>query len=65
MIACDGLSLQAHPTKPENKLKAVYLNILKCFTTRLDGIQPLVIVHPVNMKKGFIKREHPSQAFKV
>ncbi len=44
------------PTKPERKQQVQSLNILKCFTTRLDDIQRLVIIHPVIMNKRFIRR---------
>ena len=39
----------------EHKQKVLYLNMLKCFTTRLNGIQRLVIVRHVIMKGSFIK----------
>ena len=39
--------------KLESKQKVLSLNTLKCFITRLDDIQRLIIIHPVIMKIGF------------
>ncbi|CAC9443988.1 hypothetical protein [uncultured Gammaproteobacteria bacterium] len=44
----------------EHKQRVLYLNILKCFTTRLDSIQRLVIVQLVIMKRSFIKTISPN-----
>ena len=44
----------------EHKQRVLYLNILKYFTTRLDGIQRLVIVRLVVMKRSFIKIISPN-----
>jgi hypothetical protein len=46
----------------EHKQRVLYLNILKYFTTRLDGIQRLVIVRLVIMKRSFIKIISPNSS---
>ncbi|VVM22343.1 hypothetical protein BSPWISOXPB_20 [uncultured Gammaproteobacteria bacterium] len=48
-----SISQQTYATRAQARV--LYLNILKCFTTRLDGIQRLIIVRLVIMKRSFIK----------